>query len=202
MIKILNSTKEGEIFMNKANRDVKFDRGMEKFIASSICSFFFAKKQRLPVSDLKLLAEDIERCFPKELSSIYVQIQQKLSSGVLYDKYNNMLRTLRKSDLMPITNRKRKIMDTPESAKKSQVFRQEEINSNEFVKYTTADIDYVLLASHWRQSTFIRFDFLKQNPDKKISTIYRALLRPDGNQLVNFKLCSTIKYINAIYFLF
>jgi hypothetical protein len=98
-----------------------------------------------------------------------------------------MLRTLRKNDLMPTSSGKRKSKTkfSQESAKKIQLFGQDETSSNEFVKLTAADIDHDLLTFHWRKSSQIRSDYLRQKTDMKISSIYRALQRPDGYQLVS-----------------
>ena len=132
------------------------------------------------------IADDIQRTFPKELASIYVRVDGKKSSGVLYDRYNNMLRSLRQNDLMPKKNMKRKVQSVKEVEKRLQIFSPEEIRSHEFIKYTVANIDHDLLITHWQKSTFPRVNFIKENAESKISSIYRALLRPDGYQLVNF----------------
>lgn len=84
---------------------------------------------------------------------------------------------------MPGSSRKRKA-DDPNSESNVEAFTQEEVSSNDFVKFTTANVDFGLLADHWRRSSRLRIHSYRTVNENNFSTIYRALLRPDGHELV------------------
>lgn len=174
--------------MQKNNPNLKLERPKESDLCDLICSFFFAKQQLITAKEFKLLADDIQASYPKELASIYYSKLNNKPTGILYDKYNNKLKALRGSQLMPGSSRKRKTEDRQELPPNTQVFSQEEINSNDFVKFTAANIDFSLLESHWRRSSHVRIDAFKQMSELKFSTMYRALTRADGHELVSFYL--------------
>lgn len=173
--------------MQKYEEQSKLERATKSELCDMICSYFFAKQQLISSKEMQLLADDIEYKFPKELSSIYFSKSDNKLSGILYDKYNNKLKALRRCQLMPGISRKRKAEETDDlRSNKNQAFTQDEVTSNDFVKYTTANIDFNLLQSHWRRSSRVRIDNYRQMNEQKFSTVYRALLRPDGHELVSF----------------
>ncbi|KAL7026094.1 hypothetical protein ACKWTF_013787 [Chironomus riparius] len=182
---ILNATQIGRDFLHDNDRNLKLERTKESDLCDLICSYFFAKQQLITAREFGLLAEDIQATYPKELASIYYSKLNYKNTGVLYDKYNNKLRTLRSNKLMPGSSRKRKAENNQTLEPNNQAFTQEEVNSNDFVKFTTANIEFAVLESHWRRSSQVRIDAFKQMSEYKFSSIYRALLRADGHELIN-----------------
>lgn len=155
---ILNSTQLGKDFLAKIDRASQLKRSAEIELCDLICAYFFTAHQTLTIKQLKAIAEDIEFTFPKELSSTFYSKNEVKHSGILYDKYNNKLKLLRNNQLMPGSSRERKVQEVIDSTSKKVEYSSEELSSNEFVKYTAANIEFSMVENHWRRSSRIRID--------------------------------------------
>jgi len=159
----------------------KLDKKSESLVCHVITSYFITNKVELSLADISFLADEIEKSFPLERASSYFDKSTK--RGPLYDKYHNLLRSVRNAYS---SSKKIKLMKHDEATRKIQSYSEDEVQSNDFVKTASNNNDMDIFTNHWTRSSKIRIDYLRRNKDVSVTSIYQVLKRPDGYILVSF----------------
>ncbi|KAL7024906.1 hypothetical protein ACKWTF_013246 [Chironomus riparius] len=181
---IFNETEEGQRAVLKMDIDRKLDKKSESLVCQVITSYFISNKVELSLVDISFLADEIETSFPHEKSSSYFDKATK--RGPLYDKYHNLLRSVRNAYSSTSGCKKIKLKKDDKVTRKVQSYSEDEIQSNDFVKTSSNNIDWDIYMNHWIRSSKIRIDYLRRNRDISVTSIYQALKRPDGFILINY----------------
>lgn len=106
--KILASSEDGKVLKLKFESK-EITNKERRNLCSIISRFYLEKNTCLSKKELGEIAGDISDTFPDETAALYVDV--KLGKGMLYDKYNNNLKELRKKNVLPSSHRKRKLKD-------------------------------------------------------------------------------------------
>lgn len=179
---IFDETAEGQAALSKMNIDRKIDTKSELLVCQTIASFFISNKVELSMNDIIFLAEQIEESFIHEVSTSY--FDKKTKRGPLYDKYHNSLRSVRAH--MPNSSSKKAKLDNNTATTSKQFYDEEEVQSNDFVKVASNNIDMDIFVQHWIKSSKIRTEHFRRNRDLLFTSMYPLLKRPDGYILVSF----------------
>lgn len=195
---ILTKGTESKTFYEKIDSTKPLSIEESKQLRNYLLGHFFKEKKRLTAREIDDLALDITRVFPKEKKDVYFNTNNK--TGYLYTEYNNKIRSLRETIPSSQSQKKRrKIEKVQENNKEPEyVGDQAALYSDEMVKGATTNTDLSQVISHWKISSLIRFNKIKNlDRNEKISKIfdeYDLYKRSDGNVFVSFPCCLQLLY--------